>query len=360
MLRVRIVTTIFASALLASCSEPVAIPSADTAEVPGDSDFETAELRAGHVRTRQVWVPSGYSLVDMNDRGDLLLGAAWLPKGRARPLAMPFTGRSINNHRQILGPGRKIFTNGRATELPDPCIPIKGILTTTDNNNETTSQEIEWNCLYHPVEVAALAENGDAITSYRQDAPLTTLSPHRYVKVWRARTQEWQTVLDLEFTEYAGFIVAISDTGMFAVRFEPSPSYSRSFVSDGHSLLADAICDGPSFAEFPAEPRAVNDAGEVAGILYCGAFGFFGVGVRWSSAGVPARLSGIPSAIDNYGNVAGIRDSDGHAVLWLVDGSVIDLSAAAGGQPASVRKFLKRGQVFGFVGTQPVIWRFGF
>ena len=126
----RIVAAIFASALLASCSEPVAYPPGHC-ETPGDGDFETAELRAGHVRTRDVWVPRGYTLVDMNDRGDLLLGAAWLPKGRVRPLAMPFPGRSINNNRQILGPGRRIFTNGRVTELPDPCIPIKGILTMT-------------------------------------------------------------------------------------------------------------------------------------------------------------------------------------------------------------------------------------
>ena len=346
----RIVAAIYASALLASCSEPVAVPSGSDAQAPVDSDFETAELRVGHVRMREVWVPSGYSLVDMNDRGDLLLGAAWLPKGRVRPLAMPFTGRSINNHRQILGPGRKIFTDGRVTELPDPCIPIKGILT----NNDMTEQEFEWNCVYRPVQVAALAENGDAIAGYQQDAPGTMFSPNHFLKVWRAEAREWQTVVELLVTEFAQFDVAISDTGAYAVRHIQDYGASVSWTSNDQALVGDGVCDGG-----PAVPLAVNDAGEAVGMLYCNGERDAAVGVRWSHEGVPTRLGGSPSAIDNFGNAAGSRDSDGHAVVWLADGSTIDLSAAVGNQPATVRKFLKRGQVFGFVGTQPVVWRFG-
>ena len=219
-----------------------------------------------------------------------------------------------------------------------------------------TEQEFEWNCVYRPVQVAALAENGDAIASFRQDAPGTLFSPNHYLKVWRAGAHEWQTVVELLVTEYAQFDVAISDTGAYAVRHIQDNGGSVSWTSNGHALESEGVC--PSYG-WPAVPLAVNDAAEAVGLLYCGESDA-GVGVRWSPTGIPTRLGGTPSIIDNFGNAAGIRDGDGHAVVWLADGSVIDLSAAVGSQPASVRKFLKRGQVFGFVGTQPVIWRFGF
>lgn len=350
----RIVAAIYASALLASCNEPVAIPSADTAEVPGDSDFETAELRIGHVRTRQVWVPSGYSLVDMNNRGDLLLGAAWLPKGRVRPLAMPFVGRSINNHRQILGPGRKIFTNGRVDELPDPCIPFIALLTEDDG----TTREIAFDCSLVRVYSDALAENGDAITYYWHLGVASAMSPYQYFKVWRAAEREWKTVREFELDEHILIHPVISDAGIFAHTMDNS-GIARSFVSDGGAYLSGAeACPGSLDAN--TRVLAINDAGESVGLVYCPDGGPGGVGVRWSREGIPTRLGGSPSVIDNYGNAAGIRDSDGHAVLWLVDGLIIDLSAAAGNQPVNVRKFLKRGQIWGFVGTKPVIWRFGF
>ena len=137
MHRLRFVVVVCAGILLVSCGEPALTPPAPDEEAPADSDFETAEIRVGQVRTRIVPVPAGYSLVDMNNRGDLLLGAAWLPVGRRRPLAIPFTGRSINNHRQVLGPGRAIFSAGRVTELPDPCIPFTTTLTTV-TPTETT------------------------------------------------------------------------------------------------------------------------------------------------------------------------------------------------------------------------------
>ncbi len=357
MRRMQIVAAIYASALLASCSEPATVPAGPDVDAPVDSDFETAELQVGSVRMREVWVPRGYSLVDMNNRGDLLLGSAWLPKGRVQPLAMPFAGRSINNHRQVLGPGRMIFTAGRVSELPDPCIPFSITLTTTTSEG-TTSEDFEFNCSQLPVEVNALADNGDALAAYREDAPGTALSPYRYFKVWRASQGEWQTVFEAGLTEVGRVEGVISDNGVFAWNLDWS---YRTYTSTGQWLSGQGICPvaGPVF-DPPTIPRGVNDAAEVVGLIYCQGFGVDGVGVRWSSTGVPTRLGGTPSAIDSYGNAAGVRDSDGHAVVWLTDGSMIDLSSGAGTQPASVRKFLKRGQIFGFVGTKPVVWRFGF
>ncbi len=353
MRRLRIVTAIFASALLASCSEPSAAPEGPDAVVPADGDFETAELRMGQVRTRPVWVPRGYTLVDMNNRGDLLLGAAWLPKGRVRPLAIPFVGRSINNHRQILGPGRKIFNNGRVNELPDPCIPFTALLTEDDG----TTRQIAFDCSQVLVHSDALAENGDAIIYYWHFGVASELSPYQYFKVWRAAEREWKTIREFELDEHILIHPVISDAGVLAHTMNNS-GISQSLVSDSVYLSGAEAC--PGFPGANTRVLAVNDAGESVGLVYCPDAGNAGVGVRWSREGIPTRLGGSPSVIDNYGNAAGIRDSDGHTVLWLMDGLVIDLSAAAGVQPASVRKFLKRGQIYGFVGTEPVVWRFGF
>jgi len=86
-----------------------------------------------------------------------------------------------------------------------------------------------------------------------------------------------------------------------------------------------------------------------------------GVSAQWSSNGTPVPLGDFATLFDAFGNRVGTRLSDGHTVIWLVGGTTIDLTAAAGSQPVTARKFLKkRGEIFGFVGTQPVIWRFGF
>jgi hypothetical protein len=85
------------------------------------------------------------------------------------------------------------------------------------------------------------------------------------------------------------------------------------------------------------------------------------VSAQWSSAGTPVPLGDFATLFDEFGNKVGTRLSDGHIIIWLAGGKSIDLTAAGGGQPVTARKFLKkRGELFGFVGTQPVIWRFGF
>ena len=348
MRTLNVLSLISAAAVLASCSSPDAVtPESDVADAAEDTDFDIAELRAGAVRVRNVRVPAGYTLVDMNDRGDLLLGNAWLPKGRKRPQPLPFIGRSISNRQQILGPDLSYFVRGRVVTLPSPCTPFG-------------TPPFVWDCS-NPAFAIAQAENGDILATYRQDAPGTVASPFRYLTVWREREQKWEELVSI-FGEGTAVDGVISDHGTVAGKVDHSPSPSETFVQapGNHFVIAlDGACAAPFPNAFELNPRAVNDDGEGVGIAVCDTpGGIAGVGTRWSSTGVTSPMEGFPQIIDNFGNVAGMS-ADGRAVVQLADGTVIDLSAT-GNQPATVRKFLRRGQVFGFIGTQPVVWRFGF
>lgn len=336
--------------VLLACGEPeVTEPSdvTDAAETPEETEFNQAPLRFGQVRVRHIRVPDGYTLVDLNDRGDLLLGNAWLPKGRRRPIALPFVGRDISNNDQILGDGLTIYTRGRLRTLPTPCEPIVG-------------SGFTWECT-GAITPLAQADNGDILVTYRQDAPGTAFSPWRFLQVWRRDRQQWQEVISI-FGDGTSLTGTLSDNGGVAGERENAPSPPLAFVmprnGTGFTLSLEGACPAPSPMAYDINVRAVNDAGEVVGTAVC----LVGsevraLGARWSATGTPSPVDGFPAAIDNYGNVAGTRP-DGQAVIWLRDGTEIALSEA--GAPASVRKFLRRGQLFGFLGSTPVIWRFGF
>ncbi len=124
MHRLRFVVAVYAGILLASCGEPALTPTAPDEAVPADSDFETAEIRVGQVRTRIVPVPAGYSLVDMNSRGDLLLGAAWLPVGEGGRSPSRSPGAPSTTTGRSSAPAWRSSRATRVTNLPDPCIPF--------------------------------------------------------------------------------------------------------------------------------------------------------------------------------------------------------------------------------------------
>ncbi len=360
MRRPWILSALCSSAMLLSCSASDNVSSTSIPEIPADDAFEIEALRAGMVRVRSIDVPAGYTLVDVNDRGDLLLGSAWLPRGKRKPLALPFTGRSINNRGQILGPGLSIYEAGRVTNLPDPCIPFTNQMGTVVDE-VTTLQDVTWDCRGQPVQLGALAQNGDGFVSFRQDGYLaggghSGLSSYGIFAVWRAGTASWQVIFR-DWCDGISYEAAISDGGLIALSEGGATCFSPRTVGFDDS---DA-CPASEFALVRLHPRAVNDSGDVvgSGICYLTETGLLEVGAKWPGGRSAVSLNGLPSLIDNIGNAAGIRTSDSHAIIWLKNGTEVDLSAAVGNQPASVKKFLKPGQVFGFVGVQPVIWQFG-
>ncbi len=337
----RALATTFAVIALASCN------SADTLDSSGDeSDFETVFLPVGQVRVRYLRVPSGYTITDINDDGDMLLGDAWLPSGRWKPRPLPFAGRSINNLRQILGPGASYFVNGHVVTPPSPCTPIvNGIYV--------------WDCS-GPVDGIALADNGDLLATYRQDAPGTVFSPYRYLTVWRARTGKWEEFLSI-FGDDTGITGTISDHGAIVGRVDNFPAPVQVLVQprDGpqYSPSLAGACPAGSADAYEVGPGALNDAGELVGYAICQVGGVYdSYGARWSRTGAATPVDGIAFIIDDAGNIAGTR-SDGLAVVWLANGNVVELSPDP---TAAVRKFVGRGRIFGFIGPQPVIWRFGY
>jgi len=350
MRTLHVLSIICAAAVVASCSSPEAVtpePEApDVADAADDADFDIAELRAGEVRVRNVSVPAGYTLVDMNDRGDLLLGNTWLPKGKKSPQPLPFIGRSISNRQHILGPDLSYFDRGRVVTLPSPCTSFGTPPFVFDCSN--------------PAFAIAQAENGDILATYRQDAPGTQASPYRYLTVWREQSQTWEELVST-FGDGTSVDGIISDNGTVAGRVDNYPSPVVTFVQtldNRFSIAPEGACPAPFPDAFELVLRAVNDEGEGVGTAVCDTpGGINGVGMRWSSSGVASPMDGFPQIIDNFGNAAGTL-ADGRVVVQLTDGTVIELAAA--GSQAGVRKFLRRGQILGFIGTQPVVWRFGF
>ena len=130
----RVVTVLSACTLLTYCGSPESLAPGLGESNSTDGDVEAGALKAGQLQTRNVDVPSGYVLADMNGSGDLLLGNAWLPKkGPNRPIALPFTGTFINDQQQIFGTDLSYYQNGQVVPFGDPCSPI-------------TSGTIVWDC----------------------------------------------------------------------------------------------------------------------------------------------------------------------------------------------------------------------
>ena len=355
----RVVSVLSACTILTYCGSPESLAPGPGQNNSADGDVEPGALKAGQLQTRNVDVPSGYTLADMNGSGDLLLGNAWLPKkGPNRPIALPFTGTYINDQQQIFGTELSYYQNGQVVPFGDPCVPI----TAQDN----TGQAIVWDCSA-PVGTLAQAQNGDAVVTYRQDATGTIYSPWHSLKVWRASTGQWQELSSI-FSEDVSYSAVISNGGWVAGTLADAfSSFPRAFVfppaAAGFDLSLTGACASPYPDGFEAHPTSVNDIGEVLGQVVCqlSPTDYNGVSAQWSSNGTPVPLGDFATLFDAFGNRVGTRLSDGHTVIWLVGGTTIDLTAAAGSQPVTARKFLKkRGEIFGFVGTQPVIWRFGF
>ena len=124
----RIVTVLCVCTMLTYCGSPESLtPESDPVTTTG-GDGETTALKAGQLQTRNVDVPSGYTLVDMNGSGDQLLGNAWLPrKGPNRPIALPFTGTFINDQQQIFGAELPYYQDGQVVPFSDPCVPITAL-----------------------------------------------------------------------------------------------------------------------------------------------------------------------------------------------------------------------------------------
>jgi hypothetical protein len=205
-----------------------------------------------------------------------------------------------------------------------------------------------------------LADNGDLLATYRQDAPGTLFSPYRYLTVWRSRTGTWQEILSV-FGEDTQFSGAISDHGAVVGRLDnfPAPVIVLVEPRNGaqYNPSLSGACPAASPDAYEVVPLALNDAGELIGHAVCQVGGVYDAyGARWSRTGVATPVDGFPSIIDNVGNIAGTR-SDGIAVVWLTNGTVVELSSDPA---ASVRKFVGRGRIFGFIGPLPVIWRFGY
>ena len=298
------------------------------------------------MRVLNVDVPAGYALVDMNARGDLLLGVAWLPKGKKQPQDLPFAGRFISDDRQILGPGRTVFVDGALQELPNPCAA---------SGSYTCSNDF--------VSVVQAA-NGDIVGYYQMDAPGTPFDPIRTMAAWRAASEEWQT-LESGF-RWAFVPTDMSNSGWIAANFFGTfgPQVSRVYSPTGaaRTLPLPSLCPAPFTDALDIFVAAVNDIGEAAGRALCRTTaGLTTIAVRWPATAEPITVAPAPISIrdiDEYGNIAGIAAD--RATVWLADGTVVDLSAAVGGQPSTATKFLKRGQVLGSVAGQAVIWRFGF
>lgn len=348
--------TLFTGALcaavaLAACGNETGVTDSadDSTPTAEDDAFDAAVLRHGSIRVRPVRVPAGYSFVDMNSRGDLLLNGAWLPKERRRPLPLPFIGGSINNRQQIFSSGLSYWQLGRMRTLPEPCTPI--------------GTEVVWDCINAAPRQLLYGMNGDVLVTMRQDATGTMYSPHFVMKVWRARERQWEVILD-DWGESIGQSGQLSLHGAVVVRRDNWPQpvllFTRVPNGPGANLRLEGACPGPNTTALEATPYAVNDLGDVVGSAVCnnGTSVDGGFGVRWSRDGLATPFDGLPRDIDNFGNIVG-TDHDGIAVVWLGDGTALPLSEP-GGQPAVPVKFLAAGKLLGRIGNQPVIWRFGF